>query len=57
MSRRDRRTRRAAEGSGVGALLTAELICVLVWVLTEAWMAGAAALVIGLGLLVMALRS
>jgi hypothetical protein len=41
----------------VGALLTAELICVLVWVLTEAWMAGAAALVIGLGLLVMALRS
>ena len=39
------------------ALLTAELVCVLIWALTEAWMSGAIALVIGLGLLVVALRS
>lgn len=56
MSRRDRRTRRTLEGSGVRALMVVEAVCAFAWALTGWWLMVVAALVVGLLLLVVALR-
>lgn len=56
VSRRDRRTRRTLEGSGVRALMVVEAVCAFAWALTGWWLMVVAALVVGLLLLVVALR-